>query len=75
MGAIDFRQFVSMQTSAAPSIVHGREVVSSLMNPGVESLSKRLLVKVAALIQTIVIGSRPCVESLPPLPSEMLHHS
>jgi len=43
-------KFASMQMRAAASMAAGRSVVSPAMNPVIESLSKRQLVKVAAFI-------------------------
>ncbi|WP_324947233.1 hypothetical protein [Dyella sp.] len=43
-------KFASMQMRAPASMAVGRSVVSPAMNPVVESLSKRQLVKVAAFI-------------------------
>jgi len=44
-------EFASMQTRGTPSRRVGLGVVSPAMNPVIESLSKRLLVKVAAFIR------------------------
>jgi hypothetical protein len=50
MAGVDRNQFVSMQMRAPASMAVGRSVVSPAMNPVIESLSKRQLVKVAAFI-------------------------